>query len=76
MPWHVLNTELWEFNTELKVTCRDVYEADSEPEILYITTFTTHLVQMIVLFSSKKKKAKLGHLIQSAGMGAFGPKAL
>ena len=75
MPWDVLNTELWEFNTELKVTHRYVYEADSEPEILYMTTFTTHFIQMIVLFSSKKK-AKLGHLIQSAGTGAFGPKAL
>lgn len=52
-----------------------IYKADSEPKILYMTTFTTHLVQMIVLFSSKKS-TKLGHLIQSAGTGAFGPKAL
>lgn len=28
------------------------------------------------IFLKKKKKAKLGHLIQSAGTGAFGPKAL
>lgn len=54
-----------------------MYKADSEPEILYVTTCTTHFIQMIVLFSLKKKKfAKLGHLIQSAGTGAFGPKAL
>lgn len=54
MPWHVLNTELWEFNTEVKVTRRNLYKADSDAEILHMTTFTTHFVQMIVLFLSKK----------------------
>lgn len=49
------NTELWEFNTELKVISRYVYKADLEPEILYVTTCTTHFIQMIVLFSLKKK---------------------
>lgn len=28
---NALNTELWEFNAELKVTSRYVYKADSEP---------------------------------------------
>jgi len=55
--------ELNELNSEHKVTSRYLYKADSEHEILYMTSFTTRSVQMIGLFP--QKAAKLGHLIQS-----------
>lgn len=72
---NALNTELSEFNTELKVISSSVYKADSEP-IRDHWYYTFHSDDCPIFLKKNKQSAELGHLIQSASTGAFSPKAL